>query len=271
MNYRHGFHAGNFADLLKHAVLLELLRAGIAAADRASITVVDTHAGAGLHDLEGPLARRTGEGAAVAVLMTDRSAPRTFAPLIGAIRRANPSGGQRFYPGSPVLITGASRPGDRLIAIEAREDDARDLARAIGTERVRRGDGWTLGPRAMPPPPAAVLVLVDPPWEAAGEAERAAAFLAAALRRHGSAVVALWAPIKDLASLEALRERLACAAPRVFIEARLRRLGDPLRLNGCALVVVNPPAGLAEAGRAAADWVVARLGEAGGEARVEAG
>lgn len=269
MNYRHAFHAGNFADLLKHALLLELLRAVQAVAGAEPVTVVDTHAGAGTYDLAGGIARRTGEAAATAVLMADNAAPAVFAPLAAAVRRANPTGEANIYPGSPVLIARALRRGDRLVACEARQDEAKKLAAAIGAERVRRGDGWRLGMQALPAAPARAVVLVDPPFEMPGESERMAAFAAAALRRNPAAIIALWAPIKDLAGLDALRDRLAGFAPSLAVEARLRRLDNPLRLNGCLLLVCNPTAGLAEAGEQAAAWVVSRLGEPGGEARVE--
>ncbi len=214
------------------------------------------------------MARRTGEGAAVAALLDEQTPPAVFAPLIAAIGQVNPDGGRRWYPGSPTLIAGTLRPGDRLIACEARPEDARALVRAVGAQRARRGDGWQMGLAGVPAGPAPALVLVDPPYEAAGEAGRIVAFAAAVLRRNQGATIAVWAPIKDLASFDGLRAGLGSLASGLAIEARLRPLTDPLRLNGCALLVLNPGTALADRGREAARWVVERLGEAGGESRV---
>ncbi|HEX7761878.1 MAG TPA: 23S rRNA (adenine(2030)-N(6))-methyltransferase RlmJ, partial [Caulobacteraceae bacterium] len=123
MNYRHAFHAGNFADLLKHAIVLDLMGRLTAAAG--PLTVVDTHAGAGGYDLAGELARKTGEGqAGIVRLMADAGAPAVFAPLKAAVRGVNGKGQSvRYYPGSPLLIAPALRPGDRYLACEIRSDD----------------------------------------------------------------------------------------------------------------------------------------------------
>ena len=263
MNYRHAFHAGNFADLLKHAVLTALLRE--ATADRfatSPLTAIDTHAGAGRYDLGGEAARRTGE-AAIGVLMRAPNAPAAFDDLRGAVHRLNPDGRWRFYPGSPLLIADQLRPRDRLVACEMRADDHAALGRLLPEARVLRGDGWRLGLDNLPAAPARALALIDPPYEAPGDGTRAAAFVRAASRRNPRAVIALWAPIKDLTGFDALRSRLAEAGRYTLVECRLRPLDDPMRLNGCAMAVFNAPAGLDDTFAAAAAWIVGDLSEAG--------
>jgi 23S rRNA (adenine2030-N6)-methyltransferase len=260
MNYRHVFHAGNFADLLKHAVLsvllVEMTRAG------GPLTVIDTHAGAGIYDLAGEAARKTGEAAAVEALMADAGAPEVFASLKAAVRG-------RQYPGSPQLIAAALRPGDRLFACETRADDfatlAAHLKRWPGATALNQ-DGWEAAATRTPAGPGPALVLIDPPYELADDGERAAATTRRVLARNGAAVIAVWAPIKDLATFDSLFDGLEGAAgarPVLVAEVRLRRLDDPTRLNGCAMMVVNAPRRAAGLSAVAAEWIAEALGEFG--------
>jgi 23S rRNA (adenine2030-N6)-methyltransferase len=267
MNYRHAFHAGNFADLVKHAILTRLLRDLTLAGP---LTVIDTHAGAGLHDLRAEAARRTGEGeAGAARLMADAAAPAAFDDLKAAIRRANAPGEWRWYPGSPVLVAGALRARDSLIACELRPDDHAALKRALPREagaRVYMGDGWSHAARVTPRAPTPLLALIDPPYELADDAARAAILSGRLLEANPGAVVAIWAPIKDLATFDAMLGGIEDAAPgrRLLVaQARLRPLSDPMRLNGCAMIVINPTAGLEGHARMVVDWIAATLGEAG--------
>ena len=273
MNYRHAFHAGNFADLIKHAVLTHLMRALTVAPG--ALTVIDTHAGAGLYDLAGAEARRTGEAeAGVVRLMADAEAPAAFDDLRAAVRRANAPGAVRFYPGSPVLIGEALRSRDRLIACELRPDDHATLKgrlpRHVGAE-ILKADGWTVAAARTPVPPARVLVLIDPPFERGDDPARAAIAATAILRRNPAAVIALWAPLKDLASFDALLTALedaAAGAPILVAEVRLRALADPMAMNGCAMLVINPPEALADPALSAAQWIARELGGDGALGRI---
>jgi 23S rRNA (adenine2030-N6)-methyltransferase len=270
LNYRHLYHAGNFADLLKHALLTEVMARMTAAGG--PLCVIDTHAGAGVYDLTSDAARRTGEAAAgIGVLMADDEAPPAFDILKVAVRDLNDRG-LRTYPGSPVLIERALRGRDRLIACETRREDyemLRQALRAPGAQAMRE-DGWDAAARRTPRAPAQALVLIDPPYEAGDDPERVAEITRAVLARNGGAVVAVWAPLKDLAGFDALLGALEdAAAPRRLLvaEARLRAPDDPMRMNGCAMAVVNAPAGLEGVAGAAAGWIAAALGEAGGSGR----
>jgi 23S rRNA (adenine2030-N6)-methyltransferase len=266
LNYRHAFHAGNFADLFKHALLLAML------ADLRRVgepfTVIDTHAGAGVYDLKGEAALRTGEGAAALRLREDTAAPAVFGPLKAAMAKLDGAGPARLYPGSPSLIAKALRPRDRGVACELRPDDAAALKAALKGERVleiRVGDGWRLGVEAAPAAPAPLLVLVDPPFEASDDGARAARLTAQILARNSSAVIAVWAPIKDLASFDSLSGEIEDAAgdrPVLIAQARLRPPDDPMRLNGCAMIIVNPAPALDVAAREAAGWIAKTFGDA---------
>lgn len=275
MNYRHDFHAGNFADLLKHAVWLELL--GALATGPEPLLVLETHAGAGLYDLAGEAARRSGEAAAgVARLLSARDAPEALRRLAETVRRVRRRLGGDVYPGSPLLAAEAMRPGDRYVGWELRPDDAARLGDALrGAARprgpgleARRGDGYLEAPRAVrPTAQMRRLVMIDPPFERPDEGARLTA-CAATLLAQGAAVV-IWAPLKDLDGFDRLLSGLEALAPRrgLAVELRLRPLRDPMRLNGCALVFLDAP-DVATAALDAADWLAARVGEPGGEARL---
>jgi 23S rRNA (adenine2030-N6)-methyltransferase len=252
MNYRHAFHAGNFADLFKHALLLELMEPRRDAAR--PLTVIDTHAGAGVYDLTGDAARATGEGSAAGELMRARDAPQTLRRLQAAIGDLNGGDHARLYPGSPWLIGSRLRPPDRAIACERRADEAaalrRNLVRWPAVEAVC-GDGWDLAARRAPRAPARLIGRL--------------------LRVNPGACVAVWAPIKDLASFDALAARIEDAAsprPLLVAETRLRALGDPTRLNGCAVLVANPPVGFEAAALETGRWIADRLGDVGGGGQV---
>ncbi|MBP7704604.1 MAG: 23S rRNA (adenine(2030)-N(6))-methyltransferase RlmJ [Caulobacter sp.] len=270
MNYRHAFHAGNFADLVKHATLTLLLEALLR--DKAPISIVDTHAGAGGYDLDGELARRTGEAAqGVFRLMADDGAPAEFAALKAAVRKGNPGGGVRFYPGSPSLIGAGLRRGDRYVACELRDDDwallRQTLAPFPGAKAVQDDGFATAGREAGKG--GRLFVLIDPPFERADDYEQIAAALDAVLTLDHDACVAVWLPLKDLETFDAFLRRVELGAPSLLVaEARLKPLSDPMKMNGCAMVIANAPAGIEPGLKAICGWVAERLGEAGAKAAV---
>ena len=270
MNYRHAFHAGNFADLVKHATLTRVLDA--LTTDAAPLTVVDTHAGAGGYDLDGELARRTGEAAqGIFRLMAAPDAPGPFDSLKAAVRRGNPGGGVRFYPGSPSLIAAALRRGDRYVACELRDDDVALLAETLapfsGATAVQ-ADGFATAEQEAGKG-GRLFILIDPPFERGDDYARIAATLGSVMRFDPEACVAVWLPLKDLETFDSFLRSVEPACPDLLVvEARLKPLTDPMKMNGCAMVIANAPAGLEADLAAAAGWVVARLGDAGGKAEV---
>jgi 23S rRNA (adenine2030-N6)-methyltransferase len=270
MNYRHAFHAGNFADLVKHATLTLLLDA--LRTDVAPLTVIDTHAGAGGYDLDGELARRTGEAAqGVFRLMADDDAPAAFDRLKAAVRSGNPGGGVRFYPGSPSLIAAALRKGDHYFACELRDDDVALLARTLapfpGAKAVQT-DGFAMAGRESGRG-GRVFILIDPPFERSDDYARIAATLTSAMRLDPDACIAVWLPLKDLETFDSFLRSAEPACPDLLVvEARLKPLTDPMKMNGCAMIIANAPKGLESDLSTIAGWVVSRLGETGGKAEV---
>ena len=266
MNYRHAFHAGNFADLVKHAALLLMLRDLLASPE--PLTVIDTHGGAGVYDLEGEMALKSGEAAVgIGRLMGDAGAPAGLGLLKQAVAAFNPASLRR-YPGSPVLAAGTLRKDDRLVACELRPDDHDALRRALAPHpnaRAVRGDGYAQ--LRDQTPGGRLLVLIDPPFERPDDYEQATMVTGEVLRKNPSATVCIWLPLKDLETFDAFLRDLE--APGALVaEVRLRPLFDPMKMNGCALVVANAPPGLEDPLREACDWVVTTLGEPGGEARL---
>lgn len=267
MNYRHAFHAGNFADLVKHAALLQVLSE--MAASPAPRTMIDTHAGRGIYDLGGPEARRSGEAqAGIVRLMTAAEAPPVFAPLRSAVAGLNPKGEISRYPGSPWLIAETLRPGDRLLACELRAEEHAALAKALARRsgvRTLCADGFRTAAQDTPPK-GTVLVLIDPPFERPDDYARSWETAAAVRRRNPSATVMVWLPLKDLATFDAFLADFedAVRGPVLVAETRIAPLADPMRMNGCALVVAGAPGSLSEPLETICGWVAETCGRGGG-------
>ena len=272
MNYRHAFHAGNFADLVKHAALMVSL--DLMTRQPAPLMVIDTHGGAGGYDLADGPSQRSGEAAqGIARLLADPAAPDAFDPLIAAVSRINPQQPVRLYPGSPALIVGALRSSDRLTTCELRPDDFGALKSLLEpyapAVEVLHEDGFAAASARIPARDAA-LVLIDPPYERSDDYERAVHATAQALARNSKAVVMIWLPLKDLETFDRFLRNLedTVAAPVLVAEARLKALDDPMTLNGCALAIINPPAGLSAPLEDICRWTAQTLGHGAGEGRL---
>lgn len=271
MNYRHAFHAGNFADLIKHAAVTLIVDRLIARPD--PLLVVESHAGAGTYDLTGDLARKSGEAlGGIAPLMADPSAPRAFDGLKAALANINSKGAVRMYPGSPALIAGLLRPGDAYIGAELRPDDfdalSLCLAASRGQARAVRTDGFDLV-RGYANDRRNVFVLIDPPYEKPDDYARIIDAIRPWLARPQSVTILIWAPLKDLETFDSFLRRLeALGGPAALVvEVRLHPLTDPMRMNGCALVLLGEPDGLEPDLEAAAQWVVGSAGGPGGRSK----
>jgi 23S rRNA (adenine2030-N6)-methyltransferase len=247
MNYRHAFHAGNFADVVKHAVLVRILvhLRGKPAAFR----VIDTHAGAGLYDLAGAEASRSREwqgGIERLYGPMGETARALLAPYLDVVAALNAAGGLRVYPGSPAIARAFLRPQDRLVACELEPNAAAALVHNFaGDRRIKTIaiDGWTALNAYVPPPERRGLVLIDPPFEASDDFTRLARALAGAHRKWPGGTYVLWHPIKTRAAPDELARRLARAGIAKVLRAELciAPPRDDGPLAGCALIVVNPP------------------------------
>ncbi len=256
MNYRHAYHAGNFADVVKHAVLalvIERLKR-----KETPFRIIDTHAGAGSYRLQSEAARKTAEwedgiGRLLGPSALDLSTPLAEAlrPYLDVVRSLNPPGQLLSYPGSPRIARSLIRAQDRLVLNELHPEDAGELRLAFAKDRqvkVLQLDGWLTLKSLLPPRERRGIVLIDPPFEERDELDRIVKGLRQAVRRFATGVYLAWYPIKDPTVTarfhEALvHEALVQAGPgRVLCaELYIRAPRDKDRLNGCGLAIVNPP------------------------------
>ncbi|CUX24016.1 Ribosomal RNA large subunit methyltransferase J [compost metagenome] len=247
MNYRHIYHAGNFADVLKHAILARLVRY-LQNKDKA-FRVLDTHAGIGLYDLTSEEAQKTGEWQTGIGKLMEGDLPAPIAellePYLDAVKELNPEGGVKFYPGSPKLARMLFRPQDRLSAMELHPDDSRALARLFEGDyqvRVTELDGWLSLGAHLPPKEKRGLILVDPPFELENEYQRLADGLNKAYRRFSTGTYCLWYPLKKGAPIKDFHERLQSFDIPKMLCAELSVRSDRLDgLSGSGLIIVNPP------------------------------
>jgi 23S rRNA (adenine2030-N6)-methyltransferase len=248
MNYRHSYHAGNFADVLKHSALALILR-HLAKKDTA-FRYLDTHAGIGAYDLAAVEPTKTGEWKTGAGALWGVKLPSDVEALLEPWRQAvealNPDGKLRFYPGSPEIVRTHARPQDRMTLCELHPEDARELKR-----RYRRNDavsvveidGYTALNAYVPPKERRGLVLIDPPFEEPNEFGRMAAALKKAYAKWPTGIYALWYPIKDVRETDGFIAGLGKSGIASIIAGELwiRRPNDPGVLNGSGLAIVNPP------------------------------
>jgi 23S rRNA (adenine2030-N6)-methyltransferase len=248
MNYSHGFHAGNFADVVKHAVLARILVH--LKRKPAAFRVIDTHAGAGRYDLGGAEASRTGEWqegiGRLRAASLDAAPAHLLAPYLDVVARLNPSGEPTCYPGSPLIIRTHLRPQDRLIACELEPNAATALARNLaGDDRVKAVtiDGWTALKAYVPPKERRGLVLIDPAFEQADEFAALPDRLVRAHRKWPGGTYLLWYPIKRRREPDALARQLARSGIGKILRAELTTapLDPDGRLAGSGLVIINPP------------------------------
>jgi 23S rRNA (adenine2030-N6)-methyltransferase len=249
MNYRHAFHAGNFADVHKHAVLAWILT--YLRGKPAPFRVIDTHAGQGRYDLFSRDARRSGEWrdgiGLIWNLRAERRTPQEFlAPYLNVLSEFNSGGELRIYPGSPLICATLLRPQDRLIACELEPRSATMLAAALRGERrakVVAIDGWTALGAYVPPKERRGLVLVDPPFEDADEFHRLSDRLVTAYRKWPGGIYMVWYPIKDRKEPDALARRVRRFAGTKMLRSEVI-LREPRReggLLGSGLLLINPP------------------------------
>lgn len=253
MNYRHAFHAGGFADVFKHVlvvrILLYLLRKD------ASVCYIDTHAGAGAYDLAGPDAGRTGEWRGGIGRLEQRDgrgdANSLIAPYLDLVGPRDAESRPMTYPGSPVIAQRLLRSGDRLILNELHPHEASALRAAIGRDpraRITEFDGYLALNAFVPPRPRRGLVVIDPAFERGDEFTLAATALGRAHGKWPTGVYALWYPLKDPRAADGLVEFLVAIGLGRALRLELLveqepRLGahERLGLIGCGLIVVNPP------------------------------
>ncbi|MEQ1865043.1 MAG: 23S rRNA (adenine(2030)-N(6))-methyltransferase RlmJ [Micropepsaceae bacterium] len=265
MNYRHAYHAGNFADVLKHAVLVWIVR--YLQQKVAPLALFDTHAGAGLYDLTSTPAQKTLEAKDGILRLEGRAdLPQALKPYMDLVQAANGGGTIAKYPGSASLMTALARNTDRVVACELHPADAAALRETIGETTKRRiiaGDGYRTLLSLVPPPEKRGLVLIDPPFEQTEEFEHLARNFIAAHRKFPSGIYLLWFPIKDAGEVSRLKDELAnFAIKRLTLLTLDVARGEGL--GACGLIVCNAPFTLENAWHPALEWLASTLSQGTG-------
>jgi 23S rRNA (adenine2030-N6)-methyltransferase len=248
MNYRHAYHAGNFADVVKHIILTRIVL--YLQRKEQAFRVMDTHAGIGRYDLHGTEAAKTGEWVdGIGRLMQaalDAPVAELLAPYLDIIRAENADGEMRHYPGSPLIVRRLLRKQDRLSALELHPEDAKLLAEVFEGDfqtRITQLDGWLALGAHLPPKEKRGLVLIDPPFEVGGEFDRLVDGLARAHKRFSGGTFALWYPVKDMVQVKRFAGLLTdTGIPKILrTELMIRSPSSEPRLDGTGMIVVNPP------------------------------
>lgn len=259
MNYLHAYHAGNFADVVKHLTMVAII--GYLQRKEAPIRVIDMHAGSGRYTLKGKEARATGEAASGIARLLENGDPKQLIPLgpdveqfakpyMDVIIRLNPGPELEIYPGSPLLVRHLLRANDRLTACELRDFEFAKLQKLFaGDPQVltRNVDSWKNLKGFLPPDLKRALILMDPPFEKPHEMERAMDAISMGVRRFPMGIYMLWYPIKARYQAEIWAKSLAKRKPGLGVETILRaelyvRAPDNEdQLNGTGLFIINPP------------------------------
>ncbi len=273
LSYRHRFHAGNFADVVKHAVLSRAL-ALLAGKDK-PMAYLDTHAGVGGYDLSHPWSRKNAEHrAGIGRLWQRDDVPLELQPYLQIVRRYNTGSDLERYPGSPLVAAGLLREQDRLVLCELNRDDCATLKECLARDRragVHHLDASLALKAFLPPRERRGLVLMDSPFDRAGEFDRLVAAVASAHRRWATGTLAAWYPLMDERAMSRFESALAGSKVRRILQVEVAvhatRPRDGLR--GCGMVLVNPPFGLDLEARAWTQWLWRALSPRGeGGARV---
>ncbi|AQZ94631.1 23S rRNA (adenine(2030)-N(6))-methyltransferase RlmJ [Halopseudomonas phragmitis] len=267
MNYRHSYHAGNHADVLKHAILLRMLQ--LLQRKEAPLCYLDSHAGTALYDLSGEQAGKTGEYRdGIGRLWSREDLPALLAGYREAVARHNPDGQLRLYPGSPQLLADHLREQDRMILSELHPEDAATLKQHFAAQAhiaVHQRDGYELPKAFLPVAEKRALWLLDPPFEKGDDLQRCVQAIQTGIQRMRQTVVALWYPIKDERQLKAFYQHMAEAGlPKVLrVELSVRPTDTSLGLNGSGLMLVNPPWPLWEELEQVLPWLSETLAQSG--------
>jgi 23S rRNA (adenine2030-N6)-methyltransferase len=265
--YRHLFHAGNFADVFKHALLARLLTA--LNAKEAPYCYLDTHAGTGRYDLRHPWAQKAREYEnGIARIWARRDIPDALEPYLSVVRKENPDGSLRFYPGSPLLARRIARAGDSVVLSELNKTDFEELTALFSRERrtaVHLLDGYQALKAFLPPQERRGLILLDSSFDRAREFSRIARALKQAHARWPTGMYAAWYPLMEAPAMRGFARDMTTTGVRKILrlELDIGSVGAGT-ISGCGLLVINPPWRFDAEARALLDWLWRALSPAGG-------
>ncbi|CAI8886327.1 23S rRNA (adenine(2030)-N(6))-methyltransferase RlmJ [Methylocaldum szegediense] len=274
LSYRHGFHAGNHADVFKHLVLT-LLVCSLLRKEK-PFFYLDTHAGAGRYDLGSAMARKNREyKTGIGLLWEVEDAPEAVQDYLETVRLLNPDGKLRFYPGSPRVVRHYLRSADRMLLCELHPNEVKVLSEEFAGDKqvkIHHLDGYQALKALLPPPERRGLVLIDPAFELRDERRRLLDALKEGYRRWATGIFAVWYPIQDRATADDFLRRLQRTGIRKILLAEFSVFDsdETPRLNGSGMVIINPPWKLEENLRTLLPWLWKKLAVDGqGKWRVE--
>jgi 23S rRNA (adenine2030-N6)-methyltransferase len=240
VNYRHIYHAGNFADVFKHVILVALMQALVRKEN--PFCYLDTHAGIGCYDLQANAAQKTKEfETGISRILAANNLPSVVQDYLTCVKSFN-----NFYPGSPCIARYFLRPQDKMILTELHAQDAQALKQEFKNDKqvaVHQQDGYQALKAFLPPKERRGLVLIDPPYEKTSEFEDLVTHLQTVLKRWSTGVYAIWYPLKDQASVKRFKYQLKenNIENILFAEFSIYPEDAPVSLNGCGMAIINPP------------------------------
>jgi 23S rRNA (adenine2030-N6)-methyltransferase len=263
LSYRHLFHAGNFADVFKHALLTRLLIA--LAAKGKPFCYLDTHAGTGRYDLTHRWAQKAREYEnGIARIWKAKDAPAPLEPYLERVREFNPDHVLKAYPGSPLIARHFMRPCDRMVLVELNKTDHAELESVLAREKhvaVRLMDGYQALRAYLPPPERRGLVLIDSSFDRAHEFHRIIVAMKDAHARWSTGVYAVWYPIMEARAMSDFYAQVVRSGIRkvLRLELMVRERDENTFIPGCGMLVVNPPWHFEEEAKSMLPWLAKKL------------
>ncbi len=244
MNYSHSYHAGNFADVFKHAILVSLIEA--LQRKESGFCYIDTHAGAGLYDLSSDTAQKSKEYKSGISLLLDQSCHDNIMTYVNCVKKANPESELRYYPGSPYIAHSLLRAQDRMVLSELHPSVYQTIKERFAHDKrvsTHRLDAYQSLKAFLPPKERRGLILIDPPYEQQNEFSHLINTLPLALKRFATGVYAIWYPIKDRPPIERFYQELKklIEQPMLIAELCIYPESSAQHLNGCGMLIINPP------------------------------
>lgn len=248
MNYRHSYHAGHFADVFKHMILISLLRE--LSHKESAFCYLDTHAGIADYDLESEKGQKTQEWRSGILKLWNNELTESLSPMIldylQLVHKYNPTSALKYYPGSPRIARLCLRPQDRMILAELHSEDALTVKQLFARDRqvaVHHMDGYLALKAFLPPKEHRGLILIDPPFESKNEFSMIISHLKLAYKRFPSGIYAIWYPIKSRAQVQSFYTELKASgiANILSCELSVDKLDEDSKLTACGMVIINPP------------------------------
>lgn len=245
MNYRHAFHAGNFADVFKHIMLLDILN--LMKKKDTPFAIIDTHAGEGLYSLQNKYSKTNeAQEGILKLIAAKKNWPSTIQNYLDALNTITKNKSSQLYPGSPLLMASSLRSKDRLIAFETEEDAVDTLKKTLASikqTKVIAKDGYSAVESHLPFPEKSGLIFIDPPFEDGEDFNKIIHFIKKATKKYRQAVFVIWFAIKSLPMIHLFYDELAGIVNNdvISVEFFKHQPIDPLKFNGSGMIIINPP------------------------------